>query len=94
MNRSIRETLDSPCTSTWLKDALRSALRRDCVDASHDAEVLAMLLSARADEMLGKPIRVRTAAITAAQRTEALCTSQTTSTPGRYSWPLPCSSRG
>jgi hypothetical protein len=59
MTRTIRETLDNPCTSDWLKNALRSALQRDCVDASHDAEVLAMLLSARTDEMLGKPVRVQ-----------------------------------
>ena len=50
---TIQELLNSPSVSFWLKDALRSALRRDCVDASHDAELLAMVLGARADEMLG-----------------------------------------
>lgn len=57
MNRTIRETLDNPCTSYWLQDAIRSAMQRDCVDASHDAEVLAQLLGARADEALGRPVR-------------------------------------
>ena len=50
---TVRELLDSPCTSDWLKASLRSALYRDCVDASHDAELLAMVLGARADDMLG-----------------------------------------
>jgi len=50
---TIRQVLDNPSTSYWLKDTLKSAMRRDCVDASHDAELLALLLGARADEMLG-----------------------------------------
>lgn len=47
------EVLQSPTTSQWLKDALRAALNRDCVDASHDGEVLAMILSQRCDDALG-----------------------------------------
>lgn len=47
------EVLQSPTASTWLKDALRAALNRDVVDASHDAEVLAMILGKRCDDALG-----------------------------------------
>lgn len=36
-----------PFTSFWLKDALRTALSRDCVDALHDAELLVRVLQAR-----------------------------------------------
>jgi hypothetical protein len=45
--------MDSPTASFWLKDALKAALRRDVVDASHDAEILAQVLGARCDEALG-----------------------------------------
>lgn len=45
---TIEEVLSDPCASDWLKDALRSALERDVVDAANDAEVLSDLLIARA----------------------------------------------
>jgi hypothetical protein len=41
--------LDSPATSFWLKNALRSAITRDCVDAANDAEILYALLRRHAD---------------------------------------------
>lgn len=40
----IDEVMRDPTASSWLKDALRSALARDPVDAANDAEVLARLL--------------------------------------------------
>jgi hypothetical protein len=40
----IDEVMGDPTASSWLKDALRSALARDPVDAANDAEVLALLL--------------------------------------------------
>ena len=40
----IDQVLRDPTASFWLKDALRSALARDPVDAANDAEVLARLL--------------------------------------------------
>jgi hypothetical protein len=46
------EILASPSTSYWLKDALKSALNRDCVDASKDAELLALVLSERAQDIV------------------------------------------
>ena len=49
----ISHVLNSPTTSYWLKSALRSALNRDCVDAAHDAEVLAQVLRAYANQALG-----------------------------------------
>lgn len=48
MNKpSIQQVLDSPSASFWLKNALQSALNRDCVDAARDAELLSTLLSER-----------------------------------------------
>lgn len=52
-NRSEFETLlADPATSFWLKDALRSALTRDPVDAERDAEILYVLLRCRAERAL------------------------------------------
>jgi hypothetical protein len=49
---SIEEVLAHPAASFWLKTALRSALRRDPVDAAHDSEILARLLEERCDKIL------------------------------------------
>jgi hypothetical protein len=49
---SIDEVLADPAASFWLKMALRSALRRDPVDAAHDSEILAQLLRQRCDAIL------------------------------------------
>jgi len=38
------EVLADPTASDWLKNALRSAIERDPVDAADDAEALAQLL--------------------------------------------------
>lgn len=38
------QILSDPSASYWLKDALRAALERDCVDALSDAEALAVAL--------------------------------------------------
>jgi len=50
--RNVAETnidaaLANPCTSYWLKGALRVAVNRDALDATRDAEELAALLRAR-----------------------------------------------
>ena len=49
---TIEDVMASPCTSRWLKVALSAALDRDAVDAAHDADMLAALLTARVDELL------------------------------------------
>lgn len=49
---SIDEFLADPAASTCLKTALRSALRRDPVDAAHDSAILAQLLGQRCDAIL------------------------------------------
>ena len=41
------EILDDPSASDWLKGALRSALKRDPVDALNDALLLAATLEER-----------------------------------------------
>jgi hypothetical protein len=48
---TIPEVLADPCASYWLKDALRSAVRRDIVDAINDAETLVSLLTARLESI-------------------------------------------
>lgn len=46
------QILDDRSTSFWLTEALRSALRRDPVDAVRDAELLFKALDERFDEIL------------------------------------------
>jgi len=48
----IDEVLADPAASFWLKTALRSAMCRDPVDAAHDAEILALVLEERCDQIL------------------------------------------
>jgi hydrogenase maturation factor len=48
---TVREILDDPTASNWIKRALTEALNLDAVDMANDAEVLALLLSARADNL-------------------------------------------
>ena len=48
------DILRDPAASIWLKDALRSALSRDPVDATNDAEVLARLLEERCRSILSR----------------------------------------
>lgn len=48
----IQQVIDSPCTSYWLKAALRALLERDALDATRDAELLAELMAARLNEIL------------------------------------------
>lgn len=49
---TIEEVLRDPAASLWLKNALRSALARDPVDAANDAEILARLLDRRCRSIL------------------------------------------
>jgi len=51
MDDQIRQILSGPGTSHWLKNALTAALDRDPVDAVNDAELLAMVLGHRADQI-------------------------------------------
>jgi hypothetical protein len=43
----ILDALANPETTYWLRDAIKSALSRDPVDALHDAEELTALLQDR-----------------------------------------------
>lgn len=54
----IKTILSSPATSTWLKNALTSALGRDPVDAVNDAQLLATVLSNRHDEISSAALAV------------------------------------
>jgi hypothetical protein len=42
-----------PETSYWLRDALNALMRRDPVDAAHDARLLAAIMEQRANEITG-----------------------------------------
>lgn len=48
----IAQVLADPAASFWLKNALRSALARDPVDAANDAEALFRLLDERCQQIL------------------------------------------
>ena len=48
----IQQVMQDPAASSWLKVCLATSLTRDPVDVANDADVLASLLSARADEMI------------------------------------------
>ena len=50
IDRDIHAPIRKPATSYWLSDALKAALKRDPIDAAHDAEQLASLLTLRARE--------------------------------------------
>lgn len=43
----IEEVLNDPTISNWLKSALGSALNRDPLDVTNDAEILFLVLSQR-----------------------------------------------
>ncbi len=47
----LNTILNDPSASYWLKDALRSALRRDIVDAANDAQILADVLVDRCEDL-------------------------------------------
>jgi|GEM_PF-6319686 len=49
---TIDGVLADPATHTWLKDALRSAMKLDPIDAAANANTLAVLLTNRADGLL------------------------------------------
>lgn len=46
--------LNDPAVSHWFKDALRSALARDPLDAARDAGLLAAVLAERQREVLAQ----------------------------------------
>jgi hypothetical protein len=47
----LNAILNDSAASYWLKDALRSALKRDIVDAANDAHVLAEVLADRCSDL-------------------------------------------
>lgn len=52
---TINEVLDSKWASAWLKDAIRSALLRDPVDAANDCDLLNILVAKHTDHILAHP---------------------------------------
>jgi hypothetical protein len=56
IDRDIHAIIGNPSTSYWLSDALKAALKRDPIDAAHDAEQLASLLTQRAQEQTANAV--------------------------------------
>ena len=52
----IRDLLNDPALSHWLRDAMLSALERDPVDAANDAGLLALVLDRRAGEVAARAL--------------------------------------
>lgn len=52
INDEIQQVLSNPTSSSWLRQSLEAAIKRDPVDAAGDVEVLADLLGRRADQAL------------------------------------------
>ena len=50
----IDDVLNDPTISHWLKSALGSALNRDPLDATNDAEILFLILSQRLGELFAE----------------------------------------
>jgi hypothetical protein len=50
----IDDVLNDPTISDWLKWALRSALNRDPLDVTNDAEMLFLILSQRLGELFAE----------------------------------------
>ena len=48
---SVEEIFSDPAATLWLRQALRTALSRDPVDAANDAELLARILDRRCREL-------------------------------------------
>ena len=51
---TLDEILADPAASFWLKSAIRSALRRDPIDAANDAEMLTKLIDRWCREVLNE----------------------------------------
>ena len=49
---TVQDIMTDPTASNWLKRALGEALLLDPVDAANEAEILALVLSERADSLL------------------------------------------
>jgi hypothetical protein len=57
---TIAEIIANPCTSYWLRDALKSAMQRDPVDALRDARTIRRgvhVREASMDAELLEPVR-------------------------------------
>lgn len=49
---SIEEVLKMDSTPTWVKELIKTALRKDCVDAANCLELVSQLFTRRCDIML------------------------------------------
>lgn len=55
-NHEILKVLSDPSTTHWTRHALTEAMKRDPIDALHDAQLIARLLLDRADAALRSDI--------------------------------------
>lgn len=61
IDAEIATVQHDPSTRDWLRQALMASQRLDPIDASHDAQQLADLLTRRADTLLEIALRTQTA---------------------------------
>jgi len=54
---TILARLADPCTTYWLRDALKTSLARDPLDALNDAEALASMLRERLADLTAHAAR-------------------------------------
>ena len=54
INKLIDDVLNDPTISHWLKSSLSSALNRDLLDATNDAEMLFFILANRLGELFAE----------------------------------------
>lgn len=50
----LREIVTDPAVSDWVREAISELLQHDPVDAFYEANLVARLMCARMDKMLGK----------------------------------------
>ena len=49
-DEEIQAVMQDPCTSYWLRDAIKTSMNRDPLDVANEAEHLAALFAKRAQE--------------------------------------------
>ena len=49
-DEEIQAVIQDPCTSYWLRDAIKISINRDPLDVANEAEYLAALFAKRAQE--------------------------------------------
>jgi hypothetical protein len=84
IHERLNTILNDPSANYWLKDSLRSALRRDVMDAANDAEILAEVLSDRCADLTGQKRDISVSKLLAERDAEILRQAQRKIGPGQF----------